>query len=82
MLDYPPSNEAMKVYDAIDGVIRTSNKLSRLPLLKYVYRSDYNKMKKDIVDFYDSGKFFIQNIVDHFKDCEENQKAVDLAIGL
>ena len=72
----------MKVYHAVDGVIRTSNRLSRLLILKYIYRSEYNKMKKDIVDFYDSGKFFIQNIVDHLKDCEENKKAIDLAIGL
>ena len=82
LLDDPPSNEAMKLYSAINGVSRTGKKLSKAPFLKYINRSEYRKMKEDMVDFYDSGKLFIQNVVDHLMDCKENKKTADFAVGL
>ena len=82
MLDDPPTKEAMKLCRAINGVSRRGKKLSKAPFLKYINRSEYRKMKEDMVDFYDSGKLFIQNIINHLLDCEENKKTADFAVGL
>ena len=63
------------------SVFVSTAKISKAKWLKYFYWQEYKEFQKKIVELYESSMFFVQNVIDHYKECEQNGTDINANIS-
>ena len=82
LLEDQISKRAQRLHDTIEYSFKASAELSRTSWMKQVRRLEYKKFKKSVQDWFHDGLVHVQDVLDHLKDCQENNKPIDQHIGL